>query len=90
MPRIEFTSQLAQHVECPPGQHVEAPTLDQALEKLFAEYPRLRGYVMDDQGAIRQHIAVFIDGEMLRQRDLLNLPLTSSSEVFVMQALSGG
>ena len=90
MPLIEFTSQLAQHVECPPGQQVEAPTLDEALESLFAEYPRLREYVMDEQGVIRQHIAVFVDGEMLRQRDRLDIPLTSSSEVFVMQAISGG
>lgn len=90
MPHIEFTSQLAQHVECPPGQQVEAPTLHEALESLFAEYPRLREYVMDEQGVIRQHIAVFVDGEMLRQRDQLDIPLTSSSEVFVMQALSGG
>ncbi len=90
MPRIEFTSQLAQHVECPPGQNVEAETLNEVLEMMFVEHPRLRGYVLDDQGVVRQHIAIFIDGEMLRQRDVLDVPLNSRSEVFVMQALSGG
>lgn len=90
MPHIEFTTQLAQHVECPPGQAVDAETLREALDKMFGEYPRLRGYVLDERGVIRQHIAVFIDGEMLRQRDNLNVPLGAQSEVFVMQALSGG
>ncbi len=90
MPRIEFTSQLAQHVECPPEQQVEAPTLQEALELLFDEYPRLRDYVMDEQGALRPHIALFIDGEMLQERDIREVPLASGSEVFVMQALSGG
>jgi hypothetical protein len=90
MPHIEFTSQLAQHVECPPGRAVEAASLGEALEAVFADYPMLRGYVLDDQGAVRQHIAVFIDGEMLHRRDRLDVPITPESEIFVMQALSGG
>ena len=90
MPSIEFTSQLAQHVECPAGQSVDAKSLHEALETVFTEYPQLRGYVLDDQGAIRKHIAVFIDGEMLRQRDQLDVPVTPDGEIFVMQAFSGG
>ena len=57
---------------------------------MFADYPRLQDYVMDGQGKIRQHIAVFVDGEMLQNRDDLAVPLDDRSEVFVMQALSGG
>jgi sulfur carrier protein ThiS len=90
MPHIEFTSQLAQHVDCPPGRSVDASSLSEALEVVFDEHPQLRGYVLDDQGAIRKHIAVFIDGEMLHQRDHLDVPVSRSSEIFVMQALSGG
>jgi hypothetical protein len=90
MARIEFTSQLAQHVECPSGQSVNASSLSDALDCVFAEYPKLRGYVLDEQGAIRQHIAVFIDGEMLDRRDRLDVPVGDQSEIFVMQALSGG
>jgi len=90
MPHIEFTSQLAQHVDCPPARSVDASSLREALEVVFTDYPQLRGYVMDDQGAIRKHIAVFIDGEMLHQRDQLNVPVSDSGEIFVMQALSGG
>jgi molybdopterin converting factor small subunit len=90
MPHIEFTSQLAQHVDCPPGQEIDADTLGEALDSLFEQYPRLRDYVLDAEGAIRQHIAVFVDGEMLRQRESLDVPLADRSEVFVMQALSGG
>ena len=90
MPRIEFTSQLAQHVECPTMKEVEAGTLREAFEQMFQEHPRLREYVMDQQGVLRQHISVFVDGEMLQQRGALEIPLGDRSDVFVMQALSGG
>lgn len=90
MPRIEFTSQLAQHVECPAIQEVEAATLQDAFEQMFQEHPRLRDYVMDQEGVLRQHISVFVDGEMLQQRGALEVPLDGRSDVFVMQALSGG
>ena len=58
------------------------------LDAVFAKNPRLRGYVLDDQGALRQHMVVFVDGS---QRDRASpSPLRAASEVYVMQALSGG
>ena len=90
MPLIEFTSQLAQQVDCPPSRSVDASSLREALEVVFSDHPQLRSYVLDDQGAIRKHIAVFIDGEMLHQRDHLDVAVGRNGEIFVMQALSGG
>ena len=69
---------------------MDASSLKETLEAVFSQHAQLRGYVLDDQGAIRRHIAVFIDGEMLGQRDQLDVPVSRSSEIFVMQALSGG
>lgn len=89
MVKIEFTSQLAQHVECP-MEEVSAASLRQAFDAVFDRNPALRGYVLDDQGRVRQHVAVFIDNQMLRDRVQLDLPLNPTSEIFVMQALSGG
>lgn len=89
MPRIEFTRQLARHVECPP-QTVEAATLGDAFECVFVENETLRGYVLNDFGAIRKHVAVFIDNELVHDRENLNIPLKADTEVYVMQALSGG
>jgi molybdopterin synthase sulfur carrier subunit len=90
MPRTEFTRQLAQHVPCPPAV-VDAETFGAALDCVFANNPPLTGYVLDDQGNLRKHVAVFVDGQLLRQRDRLNeVPLEPDSQIFVMQALSGG
>ena len=89
MPRIEFTPQLAAHIECP-AESVDAETLREALETVFERNPRARSYVLNDQGAVRKHVAIFINSQMLQDRENLDVRLMENSEVYVMQALSGG
>jgi hypothetical protein len=50
----------------------------------------LRSYIVDDQGRLRKHVVVFIDGEMIEDRDGLRDPVGPASDLVVMQALSGG
>ncbi len=89
MPSVEFTSNLLRHLPTPRAEVLGA-TVRGALEAVFAEQPALRGYVLDDQGALRVHVAVFVDGRGVIDRDGLTDALGERSEVFVMQALSGG
>lgn len=89
MPRIEFTSQLQKHVACP-AVEVDAASLQPAFEAIFDANPVLRGYVLDDQHAIRQHVAVWVDNRLVTDRTHWNVPLQPDSQVYVMQALSGG
>ena len=89
MPRVIFAPHLQRHVPCPP-QSVAAPTLGAALEAAFKSAPALRGYVLDDQGHIRKHVAVFIDGRLWHARDRLDAPVAPDARIDVIQALSGG
>lgn len=65
-------------------------SLAQVLEALFARHPTLRGYVVDEAGRVRHHVAVFVDGESIRDKSALDLPLRADAEVYLLQALSGG
>lgn len=89
MPRISFTNNLQRHVECPTSS-VAGATVADALGSFFADNARVRDYVLDDQGAVRKHVVIFIDGKPIADRQRLSDPLAEQSEVFVMQALSGG
>jgi len=86
---ISFTSHLR---EVGPTAACSYPggTLAEVLEAVAADYPRLKGYVLDDQGRLRKHIAIFVDGEMRRRELALGLPMRDTSSVHVLQALSGG
>ena len=89
MPRVVFTSNLQRHVSCPETQ-VAAGTVRTALAQVFAVQPQARGYVLDEQGHLRKHVVVFVDGQRVRDRERLDDPVGESSEVYVMQALTGG
>lgn len=89
MARIVLTSQLQRFTQTPEVD-AAAATLGEALAATFAVNPQLRGYVLDDQGHLRKHVAVFVDGEMIKDRKDLSHRLATTSEVYVLQALSGG
>ena len=89
MPRVEFAPALTRHVACTP-QQVEAGTLRTVLESALAAAPGLRGYVLDEQGAVRKHVAVFVNARMIASRSDLDQPLAPADKVMVIQALTGG
>jgi sulfur-carrier protein len=86
---VRFTQNIQRHVACPP-QEVSGETLRVVLDNYFRDNERARGYVLDEQGRIRQHMVVFIDGELVRDRDALSDPVRPNSAIDVIQALSGG
>jgi sulfur-carrier protein len=62
----------------------------EALEQYFARHPQVRSYVLDEQGALRQHVVVFVNGTQVRDRSRQQDPIDDGAEIYVMQALSGG
>ena len=89
MPLVEFTPNLARQTTTA-SCRVNGNTVAEALQAVFAELPALRSYVLDDQGAVRTHVVIFVDGASVRDRRGLSDALRPDSEVFVMQSLSGG
>ena len=89
MPRVTFTPNIQRHVLCPDA---EAPgaTVREVLDNLFADNVQARGYVLDDQAALRKHMTIFVDGRMIRDRAGLSDPVGAGSMICVLQALSGG
>lgn len=89
MALVRFTQNIQRHVSCP-AREAAGSTLCEVLDSYFRENERARGYVLDEQGKIRQHMVAFIDGELVRDRDRLSDPVKPDSVIDVIQALSGG
>ncbi len=89
MPTVVFAPAIQRHVASPP-QRVEAATVRTALEASFADIPKLRDYVLEDQGQLRKHVLIFIDGQQISDREKLSDAVGPDAEIYVVQALSGG
>lgn len=89
MPRVTFTPHLQRFIDAPP-RDVAGATVGEALARVFADNPRLRGYVLDERGAVRQHVTIFVDDMPIRDRLSLTDRVDETSEIYVLQALSGG
>jgi len=97
MAKVVLASALARWLPSPTGGDggevslmVSGDTVREVLEHLFALYPVLRGYVVDERGALRRHVALFVDGNAIHHNSDLQQALGERADVHVLQALSGG
>ena len=89
MPKVVFASHVQRHVSAPDAM-VAGDTVRAALDAVFAGNRPLRGYVLDDQGHLRRHVVIFVDGVRVVDRVGLTEPVRADSEIHVLQALTGG
>lgn len=90
MPKVRFTYALKRFF---PGLK-EVPAGGKSFPEIFTElekhYPGISSYILDEQGSLRKHVNIFIDGKMINDRKTLSDLFTINSEIYIMQALSGG
>lgn len=90
MPTVRFTYALKRFFPGLQQTPAGGATLHAVIDEMDARYPGLRGYVLDEQGQLRKHVNIFIDGTLIKDKTRLSDPFTGSSEIYIMQALSGG
>jgi molybdopterin synthase sulfur carrier subunit len=88
MALVHFTSHLKRFAPAPMA--AKGKTVRDALAEVFRERPQLRSYVLDEQGNLRKHVSVFADGERLAHNAALAHRIGNDTELYIMQALSGG
>jgi sulfur-carrier protein len=89
MAKVHFTSNLRRHVDCPTVE-AAGKTVREILDQAFLLNPRLGTYVLDDQGHVRKHMRILVDGHAISDLEKQSDAVQPASDVWVMQALSGG
>lgn len=65
-------------------------TVGEALARLWEVHPNARDRVLDEQGAVRPHVNVFVGSEAIRFTGGLNTPVSDGAEISIVPAVSGG
>ena len=85
--KVILPTPLAEYTANAREVQARGATLDQLFDDLERQFPGLRFRVIDEQGAIRPHIKMFVNRA---QAASIAAPLAPTDEILVVAALSGG
>ena len=90
MAQVKFTPNLKRFFpdlcEC----EIEAATVAEIVAAVDQRWRGLGDYIIDEQGALRKHVNIFVGDELLRDKQTLSDRVSADTKIFIVQALSGG
>lgn len=87
---VNFPPHLRRFIEVPDSCAAEGSTLREVLNDLENQFPGVSGYLLHENGTLRQHVNLFLDQRLCHDRENLDQSIADVEELTVMQALSGG
>ncbi len=91
MPRISFTSALKRFFpDLEEEVRLPGRNVSEVMSGLEKRYPGISDYLIDEEGQLRKHINIFVEGQLIEDRRQLSDALEENDEVLIFQALSGG
>lgn len=91
MARVRFTSHLKRFFpDLVNNVTIEGNTVAEIVAELDTRHPGLGSYLVDERGALRKHVNIFIGDTLISDHKHLQDPVTSDTMLYIFQALSGG
>ena len=90
MPTVHLPAALSGYAAGQRHLDVAGTTVGTVLAALGQAYPGVGQRVLDEQGTLRRHVNVFVNGESIRYLDGVGTPVGDADEVWILPAVSGG
>ena len=90
MAKVKFTSALRPFFPALADLELEGETIRDVLHKIELKYPGMSNYLTDETGRLRKHVNIFLQGDLIKDRERLSDAVKNSDELLIFQALSGG
>ena len=87
---VKFSAHLKRFVDLPDSFEATGSSVRDVVDQLESNFKGISGYILHENGKLRQHVNLFLDERMVLDREGLTDPIDDVKTVFVMQALSGG
>ena len=89
---VELPNVLCSYTDQNPSMVLDEPceTVGDALAALGRKSPGALDRIMDEQGEVRRHVNLFVNGENVRFLDGLGTAVPNGATIFVLAAVSGG
>ena len=90
MARVRIPTPLRKYTQGQEVVTVSAPNVAGLIEAIEAQHPGLRERILDDKGAVRRFVNIFVGEDDIRFLQQLDTPLTEDVEVSIVPAIAGG
>lgn len=90
MAKIKFTAALQRFFPDLQELEISGSTVAEALQEIEVKYPGIKSYILDERGTVRQHMNIFVKGELIEDEVTLQDKVSEQDEIIIFQALSGG
>jgi molybdopterin converting factor small subunit len=91
MPHVKFTSHLQRFFpDLDASAAIPGATVAEVVAALDRRYPGLAAYIVDERGALRKHVNIFVGQTLIHDRQTLQDAVADNDQVYIFQALSGG
>lgn len=90
MAHIKFTPNLKRFFPDLTEIEVDAKTVSEVIDAVDDRWRGLADYIVDEQGALRKHVNIFVGDELIYDKTGLSDPVFADTKIYIMQALSGG
>ncbi len=90
MARVRIPTPLRKFTKNEEVVTVSAPNVAALIEAMETQYPGLRERILDDKGAVRRFVNIFVGEDDIRYLKQLETPLTDDLEVSIVPAIAGG
>ena len=92
MPQVTLARHLYAFFPALEGREisVDASTAAGVVAAVEAIAPGFAFYICDERGALRPHVNIFIEEDLIADRKQLTDKVKPASRVYILQALSGG
>ena len=86
MPVVRLRAPLSELAGGKRELELEGATVGEVLQALERAHPDVKGWILDERGAIREHINVFVNKEYGRE----DTSVGAQDRLHVLPAISGG
>ena len=88
--QIKIPSPLRRFTDGQSSVSVEGTTVSEVLQNIFNQYPEIRGHLLDENGAIRNFVNIYVNGIDVREQDNLGTPVSPGTDIRIIPAIAGG
>ena len=90
MPNLRVPALMKFYIEGQTEVLLHGLTVSDAISDLVTRYPAIKPHIMDNNGALRRYINLFVNDTNIKDLNGLKTPIQDNDRIILLPSISGG